>query len=341
MINNNQSSIFLVILIPLIISVFLFNNTAKQVEVSDTTGLNMISMHYDSDNLQSKNETKVQKESSTQIKDEIPENSQVSSKPSLLKEYYSDEMWKSGSITINKMLDFNGKTKQEILNIRKYYVKKSIFNTNNYEPSEQVFGQIIDNKPWMNETSSCTGKRNGNNIIKGLSEESLYVNNPILLIGIEHPYFDNKTIEQCKDVDKFIPEKINYSKDKNIIRVVYNISSYKGGIFDLSGQYGFKLVLKGLNAVDLGYKYASVDRTKNIKFNQQPNIRQNIYEFKDFIHLGSACGVDGGCNNGSPYQPETDFNIKDYPSCIHIKLWKNLPKDISAEPDITYVLLFR
>ena len=75
MINNNQSSIFLVILIPLIISVFLFNNTAKQVEVSDTTGLNMISMHYDSDNLQSKNQPDVQKE-----------NSQESSKPSLLKE---------------------------------------------------------------------------------------------------------------------------------------------------------------------------------------------------------------------------------------------------------------
>ena len=318
-------------------------NTEQSTELEQAKEFENATMHYDNENLKTtvQNQTEVQTEDINQksSEDNVTENNETTSKLSLLREYNNDEIWSSGNIPINKMLDLNGKTKQEILNIRKYYVKNSIFNANNYEPSEQVFGQIVDGKPWLGISSLCIGK--GENANKGLSEESRFINNPVILIGIEHTYFDKKTLEQCEEVDKLIPEKINYIKDKKTIRVVYNVSSYKGGIFELNGKYGFKVVLKGLNAVDLGYKYAFVDRTKNIRFNQEPNIKQNVYEFRDFIHLGSSCGVEGGCNNGSPYQPETDFNIKDFPSVMHIKLWKNPPQDKTSNADMTYVLLFR
>lgn len=352
---NNNTYIFLIFIITSILGFFIIQDGLSKyagleqtLNTEQATELEQATMHYDNENLKStenQTETEIKTESDTQIEDanqknsETSEQNKTSSKLSLLREYNNDEMWSSGNITINKMLDFNGKSKQEILNIRKYYVKNSIFNTNNYEPSEQVFGQIVDGKPWLGITSLCFGK--GENANKGLSEESRFINNPAILIGVEHTYFDQKTPEQCGDVDFLIPAQINYAKDTNTIRVVYNTSSYKGGIFDLNGKYGFKLVLKGLNAVDLGYKYAFVDRTKNIRFNQEPNIKQNVYEFRDFIHLGSSCGVEGGCNNGSPYQPETDFNIIDFPSVMHIKLWKNPPQDKTSNADMTYVLLFR
>ncbi len=51
-------------------------------------------------------------------------------------------------IKVNGMRNFSGKTKAEIYKIRKYYVSKSIFKSKDYEPSEEVFGQIQDRLPW-------------------------------------------------------------------------------------------------------------------------------------------------------------------------------------------------
>ncbi|MBR2525099.1 hypothetical protein IKE67_01400, partial [bacterium] len=89
-------------------------------------------------------------------------------------------------LVINPLSVYTGKTKDEILSIRKQFVKTSIFNTDNYEPSKNVFGQIADKKPWWGvDYISCSDPNLSVNVRKnGNSEESRFVNNPNVLVGV-------------------------------------------------------------------------------------------------------------------------------------------------------------
>ncbi len=273
------------------------------------------------------------------IKFEYPENDfkkDISNNPfdfELSKQTDEDYLI-TGSIPINPMSDLNYKTKDDIYALRKSFVEKTLFKNRKYVPSENVFGQIADKKPWLGiEALTCYGK--GPNAHKGLSEESRYINNPTMLIGLDRVSFDEKPKNQCSVVDYLMPVKINYSKDENTIKVEFEVSEYKGDL-------GKNFLLKGLNAKDLGYPYAYADNTKNLVFIQPDvNISTNIHMFKDFIHLGQACGVKGGCNNGSPFQKELNFTVMKYPATIHFKLWKKMPKDKDSDGDINYLIILK
>lgn len=245
----------------------------------------------------------------------------------------SDEFWVTGSVPLNPMSEYNDKTKEDIYKIRKNYVEKSMFQNRNYKPSEEVFGKIADKKPWLGiEAATCKGK--GKNAHKGLSEESRYINNPTVLIGLDRLNFDEKPQNQCSPIDYLQPVKINYSKDENTIKVIFEVSEYKGTL-------GRNFLLKGLNARDLGFKYSFADNTKNVVFIEKNNISTDIYEFKDSIQLGTACGVKGGCNNAVPYQKELSYAVIKYPASIHFKLWKKKPKNINTKSNINFLIILR
>lgn len=266
-----------------------------------------------------------------------PENEfkkEESKNPFRENEEYKDEYWITGSIPINPMSDLNNKTKKEICAQRKFFVEKTIFKNRSYKPSESVFGKIADNKPWLGiEALTCSG--NGPEANKGLSEESRYINNPTMLIGLDRLNFDDKPKKFCSVVDYLMPSKINYSKEDNTIKVIFEVSAYRGDL-------GKNFLLKGLNAKDLGFKYAYADRVNKLTFLQpDKNISTNVHEFKDFIQLGNVCGVKGGCNNGAPFQKELNFTVMDYPASMHFKLWKNLPKNKEDKADINYLIILK
>lgn len=246
----------------------------------------------------------------------------------------NDEFWVTGSVPINPMSDLNNKTKEEIYAQRKSFVENTIFKNKKYKPSEDVFGKIADNKPWLGiEALTCYGK--GPNANKGLSEESRYINNPTMLIGLDRVSFDEKPKSMCSAVDYLMPVKINYSKDENTIKVVFEVSGYKGDL-------GTEFLLKGLNAKDLGFKYAYANKTENVVFLQQDrNISTDVHMFKDFIQLGMVCGVKGGCNNASPFQKELNYTVMRYPATIHFKLWKKQPKNKDIKEDINYLIILK
>ena len=266
-----------------------------------------------------------------------PENEfkkEESNNPFLSDKKNDDQYWVTGSIPINSMSDLNNKTKSEILAQRKLFVEQTIFKNKNYKPSKEVFGQIIDNKPWLSiDALTCTGS--GLNAHKGLSEESRYINNPTMLIGLDRVNFDDKPKNQCSAVDYLMPTKINYSKDENTLKVVFEVSSYQGDL-------GKNFLLKGLNAKDLGFQYALADSINNLVFLQlDKNISTDIHQFKDFIQLGMVCGVQGGCNNGAPFQKELNFTVMKYPASIHFKLWKKPPENKDVKEDINYLIILK
>ena len=133
-----------------------------------------------------------------------------------------------------------------------------------------------------------------------------------------------------------LPKKITYNGLKKEISVTYERLP-----FVTNGNHAF-YTFNGLNARDLGYKYAYVDKKQSTyepEFTESDNISNTVIEFRNYIHVGGSCKHSQGCNNGSPRQSYLEFkenlsgNI-DKESEIYIKLWKEMPSSPSAKPDI-------
>ena len=239
-------------------------------------------------------------------------------------------------VRLNYPIALSYKSKEDIFALRKKYVAKSIFSIPNYEPSQVVFGQIVSEKPWYS-INICRDLKTNLPVITGPSEESRFINNPTMLVALEYPFLwsnmDNNAF--CNSsVNQLIPIKISYSSANNEISVKYSELP-----FDAVSPFFYQF--NGLNANDLGYRYAYVDLEKStlkLKFSDYSNnLSTDVQEFQNFIHLGSSCRHNGGCNNGSPRQPFSEFNYNkgDKGGEIYIKLWrqrplnKNMPGDIN------------
>ena len=239
-------------------------------------------------------------------------------------------------VRLNQPIELSYKSKEDIFALRKKYVAKSIFSIPNYEPSQVVFGQIVSGKPWIG-IDICLDPKTKHSVITGPSEETRFIANPSMLVAIEYAFaWDNKYgYEFCNSFEnQLIPIGINYKKSDNEIIVKYSKLP-----FNAYAPYTY--TFNGINAHDLGYNYAYVDLKKstlNLKFPNLPNnLSTGVQQFHNYIHLGSSCGHEGGCNNGSPRQPsmEFEYNPRNQGGEIYIKLWrqrplnKNMPADIN------------
>ena len=245
-------------------------------------------------------------------------------------------------VTVNPQVPLSYKTKEEIYNIRRRAVQNSIFDSTNYRPSNEVFGQIVSNKPWYS-SNICKDRNTKLPKIAGPSEESRFINNPTMLVALEFPFLWSSTDnpEFCESrTNQLMPRSITYYKSKNQIVVKYSKLP-----FEANGNFFYQF--NGVNAADLGYKYAYVDlknSTLRPRFkNSSDNISNNIQEFRNFIHLGYSCQHEGGCNNGSPRQPALEFgyNENDGAGSIYIKLWKSRPYSPFEQPDITEIIVIQ
>jgi len=259
---------------------------------------------------------------------------------------FADDM----PIKINGLMDFNGKTKDQIMNIRGYYLRNSISNKeilediidfDQYTPNEYVFGKIADDKPWIgiraatcNWTESTTKEKT-----EGDSEESVFIDNPLALVMIEMPYYTLSLPQTCDEKAYLVPTYLTYSKSMNTFTLRYNISEYQNVLAPENRNIGM-YSLKSINARDLGYNWVYAYEAPKIVFYSDNGIDIHPYKFKDFIHVGSSCEVQGGCNNGSPYQPEVGFAFKKLPAKLRLKLWKDQPKSPSKSADVYYDIVF-
>lgn len=241
-------------------------------------------------------------------------------------------------IAFNDLWDFNGMSKDAIFEHRKHMVENSIFKDVEYSPSEEVFGQIESDKPWKSmKTEFCIYKDQIYDI-DGPSEESRFINNPVLLINpityaVLYRRQGNEFVCNSEAVN-FIPYEILYNREENHIYAYY------------PSEYFFTklqtLTLTGINARDLGYKFVSLISVQNIEM-KKPTLWEEAYELKDLIHVGGSCKHEGGCNNGSPWQKDLDFSIinGDYAQ-MDFALWKEKPSKPKQDvPDILYTIIFK
>jgi hypothetical protein len=163
-------------------------------------------------------------------------------------------------LVVNSPAEFNDLRKDEIYNIRKGYVKNSLFASNNYEPNETVFGGIEDYKPWWGSQECRPLNYNGDyhESIEGDSKQSIQINNPNALVGLSSPYipWDVEAEDFCtSEYAKFLPQSIKYDKKDKLIVAEYGVSKRFPKIYvNISNErVRYPIQLSGLNALDFGY----------------------------------------------------------------------------------------
>lgn len=242
-------------------------------------------------------------------------------------------------IQLNPPAELDFLSKEEIFSKRTGFAFQSSHLINkDYTPSGNVF-QIVGNKPWWGIIGvNCKGA--GKNSIDGLSEESRFINNPLLLIGIDS-YYAFRAPFGCKS---FYPEpvKLFYQPLSKKGTVVYNISKFysdsKGTAW---GQVKDLFVFRGDNARDFGYNYAYVESKTNVKFAYSDNLAQKVHKIRNFIHLGGSCGHPEGCNNGSPKQTAFQFDVTQLPANVVMKLWKENPTGKETPADLYFEIVLK
>lgn len=267
----------------------------------------------------------------TEITQDSPE--QYTEKETFLSKIFKKknpyEFWISGNIKINPLSNYNSTSKEQVYTFRKYYVNKTIFKDNNYSPSEEVFGKISDKNLWLGVKALACNGANGLSY-KGMTNDSKFINNPAVLIGVDYATFPKKYVK-CEDKQFLLPKHLSFSKDDNTFYLTYDIS-------ELQADRRLKLV--ALNARDLGFKYGFCRKTNNIVFaNSFDNISKSVYEFKDSIRVDSSCGVRGGCNDNVAFQEELFFNINSFPATFELKLWKEKPNSELNDGDINFTII--
>jgi len=244
------------------------------------------------------------------------------------------------NIDIHPLVELDFKTKADIYEMRKQSVSHyPDLAPDSYSPSEAVFGSIADGKPWWGILGlSYYGP--GNLSIEGDSEESRFLLNPFLLVGLNDAFAYTVHDTRLPAVALY-PKLVMLQWDirRTLAKATYSISGYwrkKELYYSRTGyEHGFQLV--AYNARDFGFNYLYIDaeKSKNIlpcQASAQPVL------IKQFIHCGTSCGYPGGCNNGSPDQPELLVKLSDVPALLYIKLWKKKPFAAGAPQDMIFVI---
>jgi hypothetical protein len=261
------------------------------------------------------------------------------------------------SLEINYPVELDNKTKQEIYDLRKSYVsqygavllKKQyspyelLANPNllksqyRYTPSDAVFGQIADNKPWWG-TLGLTYYGIGQKSIEGPSEESRFLINPFLLVGLDdgQAYIVGDNAAEARGIYPR-PTGLAWNTDRSFAQVTYDVSTFWSQLkqYNYPDPERHKFTLIAYNARDFGFNYLYVvpDSSSNIAGAARAPV-----SIRQLIHCGGSCGYPGGCNNMSPAQQELEIKVSGLPARVYLKLWKQEPSAVTQVADMIFVI---
>jgi hypothetical protein len=258
-------------------------------------------------------------------------------------------------VAINPLGDLNFRTKAEIFNWRAQILSKSPeLLLSAYTPTPEIFERIEDGRPWWGVKGAFVWGA-GQRSIEGLSEESRFVLNPLLLVGANPNtalMWDGKTISDKDLADNafpyvWLPQTLRWYPPQALVEVVYDITAFNKELEarkaklktspDTVNRFG----LIAYNARDFGYNYIFLHLDKSINVTaDEPN--KEPVQIVQMIHCGGSCQYPGGCNNMSPAMPKIDyFRFSALPARAHITLWRDRPKTVEDKPDLTYFLDLR
>ena len=256
-------------------------------------------------------------------------------------------------VPLNLASDLNFKSRDAILEMRfKEIARNSVLIKGNYEPSMDVFGDIEDGKPWWG-MAGATVYGAGEKSIVGPAEESRFILNPLLLVGLNSATAEIWRSDRITEEDIgnrnfpyfWAPANLQFDPSSSSASVEYNVGDYllriigTGKLLRPVNTANFSLV--AYNARDFGYDYIYLDTKKSTNVTNMYGSFQPV-RLRQFIHCGGSCGYPGGCNNMSPFTREIDRLVfTDLPAKLVVYLWKRYPGSIDRPADFTMNILLR
>lgn len=257
-------------------------------------------------------------------------------------------------IPIQAPIELNFKSKADVLSLRTQAVLRyPELLAGAYQPSEAVFGQIVDRLPWWGLRGHFfygSGERS----LEGPAEETRFLLNPYLLVGVE---FDGLSLHWDRsgvtDLDLHLldfpfyceAEQLRWEPQAARAEVTYALSDYLRRTarwttrpLGLADAY-FSLIAYNARDLNLNYLYVAYSESTNVTKREAPG---GTYAIPHFIHQGGSCGYPGGCNNMSPETPEISFlELTGLPAQVVIKLWRQGPWRVEQPADMVFVIHIR
>jgi hypothetical protein len=211
-------------------------------------------------------------------------------------------------IPLYQPFEIDGYTKAKVYALRSSTLRPYLGSlvAKDYKPFEAVFSQIEDGKPWWG-IHGLYFYGPGAHGIDGPSEETRFLANPLLLVGIAETNAFTTKFTPSSPAGVFpAPSDLTFYPSQAQVKVHYDTSAYFAHLGRMRSNVGEKLGLIAYNARDFGYTHLKVDSTSS--FGVQ--VATGTTDLKQFIHRGGSCGYPGGCNNMSPAQPTLEFTLK-------------------------------
>jgi hypothetical protein len=243
--------------------------------------------------------------------------------------------------------DFNFKPNTQIFSRRKEEVlKHSNLLKSNYTLSEDVFGQILDKRPWWGTLGEAYYGA-GQNSIRGLTVQSIFIVNPFLLAAIRATPGLSRQLTESDLLTKNYPNcfpatNLRWWPKEGKAEVTYQISALKNQMCSLfhtsSWEFNGELGLELINARDLGLEYVYIPPTWAYNMKLGSPMRGPI-KIPQYLHCGGSCGFPGGCNNMSPATPSLDdVTYEKLPARVVLMMWKNAPATGREPPDMIFTI---
>lgn len=262
-----------------------------------------------------------------------------------------------GPIVISRHdpLDLDGLTRDAVLDLRRQRVARHPDLIREYQPSPAVYSRIVDGLPWWGMLGHFVHGP-GQRSIDGTSEESRFLLNPFLLVGIDlfgasiwnqdfawdPAELAAVPLEEAALPLWVEPASLTWWPAESRAEVVYDVTTFLDRVAELAATPP-TLPLGGTslmpqNARDLGFDFLHVDLDASTHI-AQPGHSSEPIRIRSFIHQGGSCGYPGGCNNGSPYQVQLDHIVlEELPARMVIQLWRTRPAGPAAASDMEFVI---
>ena len=259
------------------------------------------------------------------------------------------------NIPVNPVADFNWKTREQVLDMRRANINKfPKLLAAPYKPYPPIWAAVEDNRPWWGTAGSGVWGA-GRRSIEGPAEESRYILNPFLLVGVNPntlQIWDGSKIKK-EDLSNpsfpyfWYPESITINPEKSFGTAIYNITKYQKdikavGALKVPDIFPTRFSLVAYNARDFGYSYVWLNQTRSINVTNDNHSPEPVF-IRQMLHCGGTCRYDvQGCNNMSPFTREIDrLRFSTLPARAVVYLWKEPPTSLKAKPDFIFVMDFK
>lgn len=208
------------------------------------------------------------------------------------------------SIELSSPVELDGMTRREVLALRSDHVARyPQLVDGEYAPWHGVFGAIQDGRPWWGlDGQLCHGP--GEHAPDGPSEEARFIVNPFLLVAVGENVAFLRDGEPCVPVWPR-PARLDYEGWS--ATAVYDLSRFVADKRSHGLRFADALFLHAANARDWGFERLRVEESHNVRPAGEARLFQQPVPLKAYLHTGLSCRVPGGCNNGSPDEPDLYF----------------------------------